>query len=366
MIVEFGNEAARNALDDRPKVTTVHVPEGDGGYSHKIGAISVDDFRMHRQEAADYNNGVTRLPDHEALLSIVAAWPQQSTSKPTWVSVTPDENTPEGVAEDVEKFLSEHYSVEAGKPEDVEFTHWTRHGEPGVMPKALELPNVTNLYTNAGRVISNINDGGGQTGLTGTGTAATSTTLTTNLTLTTNAWAGYRVYVMQTSTGPLVWGNVLSNNNTASASVLTVDRWYTAATPGGAAATTPSAGYYFMLADGGMVSSWFVGLTTTNITPAAGDTTLSGEYTTASGGFLRKIAPYAQTSGVASRSITLTPVFTGNGSDTYPSTFYAIGVFTGMVVGSTVTMKFETSLSASATVAASGDNITVTETITGS
>jgi hypothetical protein len=372
MIVEFGNEAARNGIDDRPKVTTVHVPEGDGGYSHEIGGVTVDNFRMHRQEAADYNNGVTHLPDHEALLSIVSAWPSQSSGKPSWVSVTPDQNTPEGVAEDVEKFLSDHYYCPQGRPEDVEFTHWTRFGEPGQLPRAAELPNATALYTNAGRVISNVNDGGGQTGLTGTGTAATATTFTTNLTLTTNAWAGYRVYAMQTATGPLTWGNVLSNNNTASASVLTIDRWYVAATPGGSANTTPSAGWYFMLADGGTVANWFVGLTVTNITPAAADTALSGEYVVgtpagvaAGAGFLRKIAPYTQTSGTSTRSITLVPVFTGNGNDVYPQTFFAIGVFNSMVAGSGG-MKFETSLNASATVAASGDNITVTETVNGS
>lgn len=373
MLVEFGNEAARNGIDDRPKVTVVHVPEGDGGYSHKVGGISVDDFRMHRQEAADYNNGVTHLPDHEALLSIVAAWPSQSSGKPSWVSVTPDENTPEGVAEDVEKFLSDHYYCSQGKPEDVEFTHWTRFGAPGQLAPEPKLPDITNLYTNAGRVISNVNDGGGQVGITGTGTAATATTFTTNQTLVTNAWAGYRVYAMAASTGPLVWGNVLSNNNTASASVLTVDRWYTPGTPGGSAAATPASGYYFVLADGGTTSNWFVGLTITNITPGATDTALSGEYVVgtpsgvaAGAGFLRKIAPYAQTLGTSPRSITLTPVFTGVVTvDIYPQTFYAIGVFNSMVAGSGG-MKFETSLNASATVAAAGDNITVTETVTGS
>lgn len=379
MIVEFGNQAAKNGVDDRPKVTTVHVPEGDGGYSHEIGGVSVDDFRMHRQEAADYNNGVTHLPDHEALLSIVASWPSQSVGKPAWVSVTSDQNTPEGVAEDVEKFLSEHYYCPQGKPEDVELTHWTRFGPPGQLAPEPKLPDATNLYVDSGRVQSNVNDGGGQTGLTGTGTAATATTLTTNLTLVTNAWAGYRVYCMQTATGPLTWGNVLSNTNTASASVLTIDRWYVAATPGGSANTTPSAGWYFMLADGGQVASWFVGMTITGAfapiqSTNHGDTTLTGEYiigtpsgVAAGAGYLRRIAPYTQTSGVQTRAITLVPVFTGVLTlDIYPQTFTGIGVFTSMVPGSVGCMKFETALNASATVAAAGDNITVTETISGS
>lgn len=369
MIVEFGNHAAHNGIDDAPKVTTVHIPDpdedGKGGYSHNPGVLGLDEFRNHRQEALDYRNGITQLPEHEALLATVAAWPSQSREKPAWVKVIPGELTPKGVAEDLERCLREFYRVDADKPGDVEDRYHTRFGPPGVGgPK---LPEITNLYTNAGRVISNVNDGGGQVGTTGTGTAATATSLTTASTFTTNQWAGYRVYAMQTATGPLIWGNITANTNAAGASVLTVDRWYNAASPGGAAATTPSAGFYFLIADGGYVSTWFVGMTTTNITPAATDTALTGEYATAAGGYYRKIAPYAQTSGVATRSLTLTPVFTGTGSDTFPSTFYAIGVGCSMVVPFPAgTMKFETSLNASATVNASGDQVTVTETITGS
>jgi hypothetical protein len=73
---------------------------------------------------------------------------------------------------------------------------------------------------------------------------------------------------------------------------------------------------------------------------------------------------------VASRSLTLTPVYTVNASDTAGAlTFYAIGVFAGMVVTTAspyTVMKFETSLNASATTNAVGDQVTVTETITGS
>jgi hypothetical protein len=340
-------------------------------------------------EALDLNGGVTRLPEHEILLAAVNSWPHQGRGAPAWVKVTSHERVhgpvkalakhgyergrialpdPHGddVCQDVENFLRDFYRLpdNAEKPADVEDRYWTRYGAPGVCTAGL--PDLKALYTNQGRVISNINDGGGQVGLAGTGTAATATTLTTGTAMTLNAWAGYRVYVMQTASGPIIWGNVLSNTT---AGVLTVDRWYSAATPGGSAPSAPSAGWQYILADGGAVSTWFVGLTTTNITPAAADNFLSGEYTTAGGGMVRKIAPYAQTSGVASRSITLTPVFTANGSDTFPSTFYAIGVFAGMVVTTSspyTPYKFETLLNASFTVNVSGDQGTVTETITGS
>jgi hypothetical protein len=389
MIIELGNESAPNGVDNRPKVTYLHVPEADntgqGGFTHKPGKITVAEFKSHVAEAVMLNGGVTHLPDHEILLAATSAWSGQGAGKPTWVKVRSHEDLhgpvkdaqhPKGedgkllkpvphsndACADIEDFLREFWGC-GEKPADVENTHWTRYGAPGV--SGPQPPQATALYTNAGRVISNVNDGGGQVGSAATGSAATATTLTTGQTYTLNQWAGYRVYCMQTATGPIIWGNVISNTT---GGVLTIDRWYSAATPGGAAPSAPSAGYYFILADGGMTSSWFIGLTTTNITPAAADTILSGEYTTASGGMLRKIAPYAQTSGVASRSITLTPVFTANSSDTFPSTFYAIGVFTSMTVGSSgwPTMKFETSLNASFTINISGDNATITETISGS
>ncbi len=238
------------------------------------------------------------------------------------------------------------------------------------------LPPAVALYTDDGRSISNINDGGGQVGAIGQATAATGTTLTTASTYTTNQWTGYRVYVTQAA-GVMVWGNVISNTNASNASVLTVDRWYAAATPGGSAGPTPATftnqGGTFIIADGGMVSTWFVGLATGANAPAHGDHTLAtngnAEITTAGGGLIRKIAPYAQTSGVATRAITLTPVFTANGTDSLPATVTTIGVFASMVStfgGAGGPMKFETALNASATFAASGDNATITETVNGS
>ena len=58
--------------------------------------------------------------------------------------------------------------------------------------------------------------------------------------------------------------------------------------------------------------------------------------------------------------------WTVNGSDSIPVTIYRMGLFTGMVVASTITMMFETSLNASATLSAIGDTLTVTDTVTGS
>lgn len=98
----------------------------------------------------------------------------------------------------------------------------------------------------------------------------------------------------------------------------------------------------------------------TATTPAVGDTTLTGEITTAGGGLLRKQATYAHTAGT--NTSTLTATFTGNASDTYPTTASQIGVFNAASAG---TMAYKTALNSPVTFNVSGDNVAVTHTITG-
>lgn len=99
-------------------------------------------------------------------------------------------------------------------------------------------------------------------------------------------------------------------------------------------------------------------LTANATAPADADTSLSGEIATAGGGLLRKAAAYAHTPGAS--NYTLTATFTANGSDVFPVTVNKLGVF----VGSTSTMVFESLLTpAGATLNASGDAVTVTETV---
>lgn len=103
----------------------------------------------------------------------------------------------------------------------------------------------------------------------------------------------------------------------------------------------------------------YIGLTANATAPSASNTTLTAEITTASGGLIRKQATYAHTTGVA--SYTLTATFTANGFDVLPVTIAKIGVFNASTSG---TMVFETLLNATATLAAAGDNTTITETVT--
>ena len=103
----------------------------------------------------------------------------------------------------------------------------------------------------------------------------------------------------------------------------------------------------------------YIALTANSTSPSASDTTLTGEITTGGGGLVRAQATYAHTNGQS--TFTLTKTFTANGSDSLPVTIAKIGVFNAASSG---TLAFETLLSATATLTASGDALVVTETVT--
>lgn len=203
---------------------------------------------------------------------------------------------------------------------------------------------------NVGNDIQAAQMGGDLAGDTGTTTSApTATTATdTGKSWTTNAWAGHLVSLGST------YGVIVSNTGT----VLTVDRWYTPSSPGGSAASTPSSGVYVIMP--GNAPCWYHALTADATAPGASDTTLPSEITTAAGGLKRKLATYAHTTGVA--SYTLTTVFTANGSDSLPVTIAKMGCFNS-VVPATGRLLFETAVSPTATLSASGDQLTLTHTI---
>lgn len=103
----------------------------------------------------------------------------------------------------------------------------------------------------------------------------------------------------------------------------------------------------------------YMALTANASAAAAGDTTLTAEITTGGGGLIRAAATYAHTGSASTYTLTIT--YTANGSDSLPVTIAKIGVFDASSTGNLV---FETLLSATATLSASGDQLTVTETVT--
>jgi hypothetical protein len=209
------------------------------------------------------------------------------------------------------------------------------------------------VLVNSGRDLQALTMGGDITAFTGTATATSATSLTVASGFTASAYIG-KIVVAGTTPGTAVYGIITANTTT----VLTIDRWYNPLTPSGAAATTPSATTTFIIMPYGAGAPWMA--LTANASAAAGaDTTLTAEITTGGGGLIRKLGTYAHTAGVA--SYTITTVYTANGSDALPVTVAKMGCFNSITGG---TMAFETLLNATATLTLSGDQLTVTDTVT--
>lgn len=104
----------------------------------------------------------------------------------------------------------------------------------------------------------------------------------------------------------------------------------------------------------------FVAVTANTTAPAAGDTTLTGEITTAGGGLVRAAGTYAHTTGASTYTVTIT--FTANGSDSLPVTLGKAGIFTAAPTGGS--LVYEDLISPTVTLSASGDAATLTETVT--
>lgn len=193
-------------------------------------------------------------------------------------------------------------------------------------------------------------------GIAGTATATSSASLTdSGGTWGSNVYKGHLV-VAGNSGASFVYGVIVSNTGT----VLTIDRWYTPATPGGAAASTPSSTAPYLIMPGG-APAWYMGLTADSGAASAGDTTLPSEITTASGGLIRKIVTVAHSASAS--TYTLSTTFTANGSDSLPVTIHKIGI-SPSILATAALQLFESVLSADATLATSGDAVTITDTVT--
>lgn len=193
---------------------------------------------------------------------------------------------------------------------------------------------------------------GDQAGMTSTTTSAPTATTATDSgqSWVTNQWAGHIVTLGAT------YGVIVSNT----ATVLTVDRWYTPSSPGGAAASTPSSGVYIILP--GNAPQWYMAITTDSAAANATDTTLPSEIVAASSGCLRKLATVAHTTGVASYTVAATFTYTST-DQTFGSRIIAKMAIFNSVVGATGRMQFETLLGSTATLTATGDQVTITDTV---
>lgn len=160
-------------------------------------------------------------------------------------------------------------------------------------------------------------------GISGTATATSATSLTWGGTFPTTgggpAGAGQMVGLQgkivaagpnSSGAGATVYGVIITNT----ATVLTVDKWQDAATPG-TTGTTPNAICTFQVLPGA-APVIYLALTETDVTQAAGDTTLSGEL--AVDGFTRSVYDtYSHSNGASSGFIQKT--FTATGTRTIRS-----------------------------------------------
>lgn len=113
---------------------------------------------------------------------------------------------------------------------------------------------------------------------------------------------------------------------------------------------------------GAFIDSTYMGLSASTTDPVAGDTSLTGEITTSGGGLAPGAVTYAHTNGTG--TFTASRTATANGSDSLPVTIAQICLRTASGGGGT--MRVREKLSSTATLASSGDALTVTYTLTGS
>ena len=279
MQVQLGNVAPKNVNHSDPVVTYITLGHDDAFDPN----VDLDEFRAHLNDAYLNNNGVTHRPDDEALLDIVAPgalWAQLSSSKPTWV----DSDDP-----DMARILGAWFGCPVGRPSDTEKTHWTNQGPPGVgienISREAEIARgAVNLLVNSGNDIVSKALGGG-----GIYTSGTRTSTATSVSSLTDSGAAFSTSLVGQI---VVAGSVYGVIESATSTVLTLDRWYNFTTPGGAAGSTPGATTAYVVLSG-CAPALFMALSTTNSAPAAGDTTMAGEITTAGGGLIRAIATYA-------------------------------------------------------------------------
>lgn len=216
--------------------------------------------------------------------------------------------------------------------------------------------------------------GASPTSWSGAGSAATSIRYTINsMVVASGALQGYTLMVVTSGTGDVVYANVVDNPSGTGGSVqVSIDQWYTPGTDGSTVGSTPGAFSNYLLFTGA-TPSWYMALGSGNMNAVTNSTiNLPGEVT--SSGLKRRPSVVAisaaptTTATSGSTVVTLTSVFTVGASDTIPTTINGVGIFNtrGTASGTGYTgLMFATPFSTSALLSSVGDQLTVTEQITG-
>jgi hypothetical protein len=152
------------------------------------------------------------------------------------------------------------------------------------------------------------------------------------------------------------YGNIISHTGT----VLTIDQWYDPTSSTGASGSTPGATTAYVILPGALPSA-YMGITANASAVGSGDTTLPGEITTVGGGLIRKRATITRSAGASTGTVAAT--YTANGSDSLSVVIAKMGISPS--IKSTVNQLLQTLLSSTATLTASGDQVAITDTITG-
>lgn len=105
------------------------VLQEDGTYT--AGYVAGSDAIGVKRHLSENTGPVTHLPGMGAAVSIIRSWDDHGQSPPTWVKVVAEQRN-HGDAKDFERFLSEYWDCPQGFPEDLEATHYTDQGAPGV------------------------------------------------------------------------------------------------------------------------------------------------------------------------------------------------------------------------------------------
>jgi hypothetical protein len=130
MQVELGNSSPHAVIDGDVQplhdgaaaVTYYSVPDT---YTYVPAPKAADLANEVMRQVVGGQEGITQMPDQEAVLAVVQSWRFHSATSPAWVWSDND---------DFAKLLGAYFDCPVGRPDDVEDRYHTNAGPPGVHP----------------------------------------------------------------------------------------------------------------------------------------------------------------------------------------------------------------------------------------